>query len=74
MCSKLLLSATRMREVLAEYFERLIRIVNAYDGSVVALIGDAMLAAWFVEANQNGADGRLTHVTQRALLCTINTI
>ena len=47
-----------MREVLAGYFERLIRIVNAYDGSVVALIGDAMLAAWFVEANQNGADGR----------------
>ena len=43
-----------MREVLAEYFERLIRIVNAYDGSVVALIGDAMLAAWFVEANQLG--------------------
>ena len=58
-----------MREVLAEYFERLIRIVNAYDGSVVALIGDAMLAAWFVEANQNGADGRLTHVTQRARFC-----
>lgn len=58
-----------MREVLAEYFEKLIRIVLAYDGSVVALMGDALLAAWFVEVNQNEIDSHLTHMTQRARFC-----
>lgn len=38
-----------MREVLKEYFCRLTDIVGAYDGSVVAFLGDAILVAWFVD-------------------------
>jgi class 3 adenylate cyclase len=37
--------------VLAEYFSILADIVSAYDGEVLAFIGDAMLAAWFVRAH-----------------------
>lgn len=38
-----------LRTVLAEYFTRLANIVSAYDGMVVAFLGDAMLAAWLVD-------------------------
>lgn len=42
-----------MRKVLKEYFCRLTEIVGAYDGSVVAFLGDAILVAWFVDDEHN---------------------
>ena len=59
--------AVCLRDVLAEYFSRLTDVVSAYDGEVLAFIGDAMLAAWF--ASDFDGDEALRCATKRARLC-----
>jgi class 3 adenylate cyclase len=60
--------AACLRDVLAEYFSRLTDVVSAYDGEVLAFIGDAMLAAWFVRGDMDD-DEELRCATKRARLC-----
>ena len=60
--------AACLRDVLAEYFSILADIVSAYDGEVLAFIGDAMLAAWFVRGDMDD-DEEMRCATKRARLC-----
>jgi class 3 adenylate cyclase len=60
--------AACLRDVLAEYFSMLADVVSAYDGEVLAFIGDAMLAAWFVRGDMDGNE-ELRCATKRARLC-----
>ena len=58
----------RVRIILNEYFSSMANIVDAYDGTVWAFMGDAMLAVWMMDDCRRRSS-QYRHIITRAACC-----
>lgn len=59
---------SRVRTILNEYFSSMANIVDAYDGTVWAFMGDAMLAVWMTDDCRHRSS-QYRHLIIRAACC-----